>query len=104
MESTILVSCPPLLDRQNYSYRKVRVKTYIKAIHEKTWHAILTGWSLSNVTTADRMVVTFIPKETWSKDEIFFANINFKELNAIFADVYVTQFKLISACESSRDA
>ena len=47
--------------------------------------------------------VTLKSEETWTKEENTLANSNFKALNAIFAIVDVTQFKLISACESTRD-
>ena len=42
--------------------------------------------------------------ETWTKEENSFATTNFKALNAIFASVDSTQFKLIFACESAKDA
>ena len=43
-------------------------------------------------------------EEIWSKKEDNFANSYFKALNAIFIAVDVTQFKLISDCESAKDA
>ena len=44
MQYTIVAAHPPLLDGKKYSYWKVKVKIYIKAIDEKAWHAILTVW------------------------------------------------------------
>ena len=44
------------------------------------------------------------PEQSWTTEEDRLANYNFKELNAIFATVNVNQFKLISACESAREA
>ena len=39
------VSRPPLLDGCNYSYWKARMKAFIKALDEKTWRAVLIGWT-----------------------------------------------------------
>ena len=83
------------------------MKAFIKSIDEKAWLSILKGWSsptvATNVTTDDT-TVTLKSEETWTKVENTLANNNFKALNAIFATVDTTQFKLISACKSARDA
>ena len=101
MESSISSAHPPFLDEKNYLCRKIRVKVYIKAIDEKAWQAILTRQSPPTVTTKDE---TLKSKETWTKEEDSLANNNFKALNVIFVVVDVTRFKLISACESAKDA
>jgi len=44
------------------------------------------------------------PKEKWSNDEDKLANSNSKALNAIFNAVDVNQFKLISTCETAKEA
>ena len=75
------------------------MKTFIKSIDEKTWLSILKGWSPPTVTTDDT-TVTLKSEKTWTKVENTLANSNFKALNVIFTTVDVTQFKLISACES----
>ena len=62
----------------------------------------MTGWTPSTVTTDD--VTTVKSEETWTKEENSLATANFKALNAIFASVDSIQFKLISACESAKDA
>ena len=102
MESLVAAARPQLLDDKNYAYWKIRVKAYIKAIDEKAWHLILTRWTSPIVTTDE--VTTIKSEETWTKTENNLANINFKALNAIFSHVDANQFKLISACESTRDA
>ncbi|XP_024018585.1 uncharacterized protein LOC112090762 [Morus notabilis] len=45
------VNKPPLLEGVNYPYWKARMKAFIKAIDEKTWRSILTGWT--HPTTKD---------------------------------------------------
>ena len=55
-------------------------------------------WSPSTVATEENKLVTLKPKE------VHLANSNFKVHNFIFAIVDVTQFNLIFACESVRDA
>ena len=87
MKSSISTTLPPLLDEKNYSYQKVRVKTYIKAIDENAWHAIPTGLSPPTITTGK---VTIVKSEaTWTKAEDALANRNFKAFNVIFAVVDV---------------
>ena len=57
----------------------------------------MINWTPPTVTTVKS-------DETWTKEENSFATTNFKALNAIFASVDSTQFKLISACESAKEA
>ena len=78
------------------------MKAFIKSIDEKSWLSILKGWFAPTVVTDDT-TVTSKSEKTWKKVENTFANSNFKALNAIFATVDVTQFKLISICESVKD-
>ena len=102
MESSVAAARPSLLDDKNYAYWKIRVKAYIKAIDERSWKSVVTGWTPPTVTTDE--VTTVKSEETWTKEENSLATANFKALNAIFASVDSTQFKLISACESAKDA
>ena len=85
MKSSVAAARPPLLDDKNYAYWKIRVKAYIKAIDEKAWHSILTGWTSPTVITDE--VTTVKSEETWTKVENNLANFNFKALNAIFSHV-----------------
>ena len=102
MESSVAAAHPPLLDDKNYAYRKIRVKAYIKAIDERSWKFVVIGWTPPTVTTDE--VTTVKSEETWTKEENSLATANFKVLNRIFASVDSIQFKLISACESAKDA
>ena len=89
---------PPLLEGVNYPYWKARMKAFIKAIDEKAWRSILTGWS-HPTTKDDKGNFVLKPEVKWSNDEDKLANSNSKALNAIFNAVDVNQFKLISTCE-----
>ena len=102
MENSISSAKPTLLDDKNYSYGKVRVKAYIKAIDESAWHSILIGLTPLTITTDS--TTTSKSEETWSKEESVLATANFKTLNAIFASVDANQFKLISSYECAKDA
>ena len=102
MESSVTTARPALLDDKNYAYWKIRVKVYIKVIDERSWKSIVTGWTPPIVTTYKVTIVKY--EETWTNEENFLATANFKALNAIFASVDSTQFKLISACKSAKDA
>ena len=90
------------MDEKNYFYWKIKVKVYIKAIDEKAWRAILTGWTLPLTTTNGVSTSKF--EDTWSKDEDVLATTNFKALNAIFFSIDDNQFKLIFICEFVKDA
>ena len=80
---------PQLLNGENYTYWKVRVKAFIKSIDEKAWLSILKGWSPPTVAIDDT-IVTLKSEETWTKAENTLANNNFKALNVIFATVDAT--------------
>ena len=104
MENSTSVTRPPMLDGKNYAFWKVRVKAYIKSIDERVWRSILTGWTPPVTTNAETRVETVKPEQNWSTEEERLANYNFKTLNALFATIDINQFKLISACESAREA
>ena len=104
MENSTNVLRPPVLDGKNYAYWKVRVKAYIKSIDERVWRSILIGWTPPVTTNAETRVETVKLEQNWSIEEDRLANYNFKTLNVIFATIEVNQFKLISTCESAKEA
>ena len=98
-----LVSRPPLLDGSNYCYWKAHMKEFIKAIDEKACRSILTGWE--HAITKDTEGKDILkPEITCSTEEDSLVNYNSKALTAIFNEVDVNQFKLISMCEIAKDA
>ena len=45
MKEGVATSHPPLLDDTKYGYWKARMHAFIKSIDEKSWRALLLGWS-----------------------------------------------------------
>ena len=79
------------------------MKTFIKAFDEKAWRAILIGWSHPTKTDDQGETVSKLELE-WSAREDKLAMSNSKALNTIFNAVDSNQFKLISTCESAKNA
>lgn len=99
----VSITRPLLFDGTNYSYRKARIKAFIKLIDEKAWRSVLVGWSHPTTTDVEKNVIPK-PKESWSNEEDHLANNNSKALNSIFNVVDANQFKLISTCKSAKEA
>ena len=97
------VQRPPLLDGTNYSYWKAQMKAFIKSVDEKARKAILTGWDHPMARNDKRESVPK-PEVNWTANEDKLANRNSKALNAIFNAVDANQFKLISTCETAKEA
>ena len=97
------ISRPPLLDSTNYFYWKARMKAFIKALDEKAWRSVLNGWSPP--TTKDEEGKDILkPDLTWSSDDDKLANCNSKALHAILNGVDATRIKMITNCESAKEA
>ena len=94
---------PPLLDGSNYTYWKARMKAFIMTLDDKAWREILTGWSPPTKTDDQGEIVPKLELE-WSARKDKLAMSNSKALNAIFNVVDSNQFKLISTCESLKNA
>ncbi|XP_012846973.1 PREDICTED: uncharacterized protein LOC105966948 [Erythranthe guttata] len=94
---------PPLLDGSNYSYRKSKMKMFIKSVDERAWRAIVTGWTPPMAKGTDG-TQTVKPEEAWTNEEILLANYNSRAINSIFNGVGDNQFKLIASCESAKKA
>ncbi|XP_024018312.1 uncharacterized protein LOC112090655 [Morus notabilis] len=97
------VTCPPLLDGLNYSYWNARMMAFIKAQDEKAWRAILNGWKHPVTKDAEGKEI-LKSKGSWNSDENKLAIYNSRALNAIFNGVDINQFKMISTCESAKEA
>ena len=79
------------------------MKAFIKSVDEKAWKAILTGWD-HPMTRNDKRESVLKPEVEWTANEDKLANNNSKALNAIFNAVDANQFKLISTCETAKEA
>ena len=97
------ISRPSLLDGLNYPYWKARIKAFIKALDEKAWRSALSSWK-HPTTKDDKGNVTLTSEVKWSGDDNKLANYKSKVLNAIFNSIGANQIKLITTCESAKEA
>lgn len=95
---------PPVLDGTNYAVWKVRTRAYIKAIDEKAWRSILTGWEPPKTEPDGDGDVKIIPEEEWDNSAVTLANYNSKDLNVIFGYIDSIMFKLVCNYVSAKDA
>ncbi|CAM8951473.1 unnamed protein product [Rhodiola kirilowii] len=89
---------PPMLERPNYSYWKIRMKALLKTLDERAWKAVLVGW-----TSGEGQVVPK-PEERWTKADDKTVVGNSIAMNAIFLAVDENVFKLIANCEVAKEA
>ncbi|KAI3463760.1 hypothetical protein Pfo_020423 [Paulownia fortunei] len=94
-----LVSCPPLLEDSNYSYWKARMRAFIKSIDKKTWKSVVSSWQKNK-----KKEVVLKPENLWTALDNELARCNSKALNAIFSVVDSNQFRLITTCETVKEA
>ncbi|KAG9446282.1 hypothetical protein H6P81_012410 [Aristolochia fimbriata] len=94
---------PPILDDTNFPYWKTRMRAFIKALDEKAWKSVLIGWTPPMITNA-ASDTSIKPEVDWTAAEDKISNKNAKALNVIFYGVDQERFKLISTCESAKDA
>ncbi|KAL8547082.1 hypothetical protein ACS0TY_006708 [Phlomoides rotata] len=77
---------------------------YIKSIDECAWRSILTGWKPLRTSADEDNEVTIKRELNWTANEITTTIFNSKVLNAIFATIDISMFKIISNCISAKDA
>src|ERR1044072_5911336 len=100
------IKMPPVLDGTNYDYWKVRMTTFLRSIDNKTWKAIIKGWTppVNKETEGSSTTLTLKKEEDWSKEEDEEALVNSKVLNAIFNGVDKNMFRLINTCTMAKEA
>src|ERR1044072_5551314 len=103
------VSRPPVLDGTNYDYWKARMTAFLKSIDNKTWKAVVKGWTprvnKGKETEGSASTITDYKKEEdWTKEEEEEAWANSKALNAIFNGVDKNMFRLINTCVVAKEA
>ena len=84
---------PPLFDRTNYAYWKVRMKFFLQALGEQVWQAVEVGWMKPKEAPVD-----------WDEVTIIVANFNNRAMNALFSGVTNKEFKKISPTEVAKEA
>src|ERR1044072_4958825 len=81
---------------------------FLRAIDNKTWKAIVKGWSPPVKTTTEESSSTAKPtfkeEADWTKEEDEEALANSKALNAIFNGVDKNMFRMINTCTVAKEA
>src|ERR1044072_677493 len=102
------VTRPPVLDGTNYDYWKARMTTFLKSIDNKTWKAIVKGWTPPVKTTTkestSKTTINYKKEEDRTKEKDEEALANFKALNAIFNGVDKNMLWLINTCTVAKEA
>src|ERR1044072_2014787 len=94
------VTRPHVLDGTNYDYWKARMTAFLKSIDNKTWRAIVKGWTPPvSKTTGESSTTTLEYKK---EEEEAWANS--KALNSIFNGVDKNMFRLINTCVVAKEA
>ncbi|XP_073133813.1 uncharacterized protein [Henckelia pumila] len=92
----------PVLDGANYAIWKTRMHITIKAMDERAWQSILTGWTPPKIQDFDGDYIAK-PKTSRTTEEAQISSFNAKALNAIFSTVDMRMFGLIADCVTAKD-
>ena len=79
------------------------MRAFIRALDVRIWRSILTGWTPPTVTDSKGKKV-LKPEVDWSNDDDCLANYNNKALHTIFTRCDTNHIKLISLCETVKEA
>ena len=90
---------PPLLDNENYSYWKARMRIYIQSLDDVAWSTVVKEWKLP-VTEAGELK----DEEQWSTAEKKLSMGNTRALNAMHGCVNRAKFRLIQNCTTAKKA
>ena len=93
---------PVILDNSNYSYWKVRMMAYLKAIDTRVWISVVNGYNPPMKTVNEIEVPK--PLEEYDQNELNKEKWNFKALHNIFCFVGMDEFKRISNCVEAKEA
>ena len=93
MEHRHSLVIPLHFDGNNYAYRKVRIKAFLKSIDERVWNFVEYGWE--KPTT---------PVSEWQTSQKETVAFNSKAMNAIFNTVSMEEFKRIFNVKVSHTA
>ena len=98
------VNRPPILDGSNYGYWKARMCAFLKSLDNKTWKAVINGWSAPYYQDAQGNVTSPKPETAWTDAEDEEAMGNSRALNDIFNGVDRNVFRLINTCTTAKNA
>ena len=93
MEHNHSLVISPHFDGNNYAYRKVRMKAFLKFIDERVWNSVEYAWEKP-----------ITPVNEWQTSQKETAAFNSKVMNAIFNVVSIKEFKKISNVEVAHTA
>ena len=88
MEHDHSLVIPPHFNGNNYIYRKVRMKAFLKSIDERVWNSIEYGWEKPSTLISE-----------WSTAQKEATAFNCKVMNVIFNVVSIEEFRKISNIE-----
>ncbi|XP_073120188.1 uncharacterized protein [Henckelia pumila] len=88
---------PPVLDGTKYPLWKTRMRLTIIAMDERAWQSILTGWTAPKIVDKEGGYI-IKPETTWTTEVTQLSSFNAKANNAIFSNVDMRMFGLITDC------
>ena len=80
------------------------MRGFIKSQDEKAWRSILTGWSPPTDVDAKHGETTVKSKLNWSNSDDLLSSYNYRALHTLSNGVGEGYIKLISSCDSTKEA
>ncbi|XP_073153368.1 uncharacterized protein [Henckelia pumila] len=77
--------------------------TLLKAMDERAWKSILTGWTAPKIVDKDGDYI-LKPETTWTIEKAQISSFNAKAINAIFSSMDMSMFSLIAYFVTAKDA
>lgn len=90
-----------VLDAENYSFWKSRIKSVIRGIDIFAWKAVLEEWKEPSIKN-EKGEVSVKPEKDWTYEELKKAKFNARALTSIHCSVGRKQFELIQRCETAK--
>ncbi|MCI36435.1 gag-pol polyprotein, partial [Trifolium medium] len=60
------INRPPVLDESNYDYWKTMMIAFLKSIDNRSWKAVIKGWT-HPVVTAEDETTSLKPEAKWTE-------------------------------------
>ncbi|XP_019156041.1 PREDICTED: probable LRR receptor-like serine/threonine-protein kinase At3g47570 [Ipomoea nil] len=92
---------PPLLDGNNFSFRKARMEIYLQAQGARVWRSVITSWTPPTKNGLMRTTVCK-PVEEWSINELSLSDYNSKALNSIVGSLYESVFTQVTGVKEAK--
>lgn len=95
-------SKPLLLNGSNYSYWKVRMIAFLKAIDDQVWEVVVNGFTEPTVVVDGQ--TRSKPRADWTLDEKNKSNFNNNAIHAIYNGITASEFHRVSVCPTAKAA